>query len=232
MVTSLQIPEELHRNHPSITAAGYDYTGEALINLALLRVGLTSLENTDVLDVGCGVRFTATIINRNIPIKSYTGVEVHKPIVDFLNEKVALHDKRFRFVHWNVHNEMYNPDGIELSTLDKLPFPDTFDLIWLFSVFTHLNPVDSRSLLKILRRHIRQNGKLLFSAFIDETIEGFEDRVQENPLLNAYYGRTLMELLIKQGGWNIDGFFNKDSLSIASSGERVYYIQHHFVCSP
>ena len=223
MITSLQIPEALHRNHPNVAAAGYEHTGELLIKLAMRRVGLMSLENTDVLDVGCGVRFTETIINRNIPIKSYTGVEVHKPIVDFLNEKVAAYDKRFRFVHWNVRNEMYNPDGIELSTLDKLPFPDAFDLIWMFSVFTHLNPADSQSMLKILRRHVRQNGKLLFSAFIDETIEGFEDRVPENPLMKAYYGRKLMELLIKQGEWRIDGFFNKDSSN---------YIQHHFVCSP
>ena len=223
MIDRLHVPKELHRNARGVAAAGYEHTGQLLINLATQSVGLENLEDVDVLDVGCGVRFTMTIINRKIPIKSYTGLEVSRPIVKFLQENVQPHDKRFRFVHWNVHNQMYNPEGVELTTQKELPVEGLFDLIWLFSVFTHLNPKDSLSLLELLRKKICKNGKLFFSAFIDDELDGFEDRAKDQPLLNAYYGRKYMQSLIEQSGWKIQVFHEKDLSN---------YIQHYIVCSP
>lgn len=223
MLDHLDVPEEFSRNSAEVSAAGYENTGELLINLATRSVGLENLENIDVLDVGCGVRFTATIINRKIHIKSYTGIEVHRPIVDFLKKNVEEYDKRFKFAHWNIHNELYNPDGIALSMKDDLPADGSFDLIWLFSVFTHLNPEDSLLLLQLMRKKIRKNGKLFFSAFIDDKLDGFEDRVKERPLLNAYYGKKYMQSLIEKSGWKIDLFHDKDPNN---------FIQHYFVCSP
>jgi SAM-dependent methyltransferase len=223
MITELEVPEVLHRNAADVAAVGYEHTGETLINLATRSVGLESLRDTDILDVGCGVRFTMSIINRKIPIGSYTGIEVHRPIVDFLQENVAAHDERFRFAHWNVHNQMYNPAGIDLSFQDKLPVDGSFDLIWLFSVFTHQNPKDSLALLRILRKHIREQGKLFFSAFIDDDLEGFEDRIKGHPLSLPCYGREYLRLLVEQAGWKIEAFHAKDPSN---------YIQHYLVCAP
>jgi hypothetical protein len=81
MLTSLEVPQVLHRNAPDVAALGYEHTGQTLINLATRSVGLQDLSDTDVLDVGCGVRFTQAIVNRRIPIKSYTGIEVYRPLV-------------------------------------------------------------------------------------------------------------------------------------------------------
>lgn len=223
MLDHLDVPEEFSRNSAEVSAAGYENTGELLINLATRSVGLKNLENIDVLDVGCGVRFTTTIINRKIHIKSYTGIEIHLPIVDFLKKNVEECDKRFKFAHWNIHNELYNPGGIALSMKDNLPVEGTFDLIWLFSVFTHLNPEDSLLLLQLMRKKIRKNGKLFFSAFIDDELDGFEDRVKERPLLNAYYGIKYMQSLLEKSGWRIDLLHDKDPNN---------FIQHYFVCSP
>jgi len=64
--------------------------------------------------------------------------------------KVASHDHRFRFAHWNVRNEMFNRKGRPLSEYEGLPFGERYDLIWLFSVFTHLNPADSLAMLTLL----------------------------------------------------------------------------------
>lgn len=222
-LTKLVVPEGLHRNAPDVAAIGYEETGQALMNLATRRVGLESLINTDILDVGCGVRFCMTIINRRIPIKSYSGLEVDEPIVEFLQESVEAHDDRFRFRHWNIYNQLYNPSGFELQNHEALPFDTTFDLIWLFSVFTHLNPKDSFALLCILRRYIRKNGSLFFSAFVDHSLNDFEDRIKEQPLLNAYYGRRYLESIVEQAGWKVDAFYDRDPSNC---------IQHYFVCSP
>ena len=49
-----------------------------------------------------------------------------------------------------------------------------FDLICLFSVFTHLAPDDYREMLRVLRPLVRPDGKLFFSLYIDEvTPDGY-----------------------------------------------------------
>ncbi len=223
MLTRLEVPKHLHRNSRRAAAAGYEYSGETLIKLATRLAGIEDLRDIDVLDMGCGVRHVMTIINRGIQVKSYTGVEVSKAIVDFLKTSVEAHDPRFRFFHWDMRNEMYNPKGESSHGHDALPAGTHFDLIWLFSVFTHMNPVDSETMLRLLRRHVRQNGKLFFSAFIDEELDGFEDRIKKLPLQKAYYGRRFMESLITSCGWKIEYFGVRDP---------DHFIQHHYLCSP
>ena len=46
--------------------------------------------------------------------------------------------------------------------------PRRFDLVWLFSVFTHLDPDDFASMLHIVRRHVRDSGTLFFTVFLNE----------------------------------------------------------------
>lgn len=223
MLTYLEVPETLQRNSNQVASAGYEHTGKILIDLATSSAGHKDLDNIDILDVGCGVRFTSTIINRNISIKSYTGIEVNSQLVQFLKEKVEPYDNRFKYAHWNLYHEMYNSDGLELATQDKLPIDGHFDLIWLFSVFTHQYPEDSLKLLTILRKHIRANGKIFFSVFIDDELEVFEDKEKSTPLLRAFYGRNYFMSLIEQAGWKIELFCDKDDNK---------YIQHYLVCSP
>src|SRR5256885_15163762 len=40
----------------------------------------------DRLDVGCDVRLTQRLINRGLPFAAYTGIEVYRPIIDWLKE--------------------------------------------------------------------------------------------------------------------------------------------------
>ena len=70
MLTYVDVPPHLHRNSPKVLAAGIEETGQLLIDLATSRMGLGSLASSDILDVGCGVRFTQTIVNRRIPMRS------------------------------------------------------------------------------------------------------------------------------------------------------------------
>jgi SAM-dependent methyltransferase len=224
MLPYIDVPPHLHRNSPKVLAAGIEETGQLLIDLATSRMGLPSLASSDILDIGCGVRFTQTIVNRRIPIRSYTGVEVHRPIVDFLKETVEPFDPRFRFIHWDVYNAMFNPGpSPRLESIVESPAAGSFDVIWLFSVFTHLDERDARAMLRLLRRSIRPDGSLLFTAFIDPELEGFEDRKPESPLLFAHFGKKTMEQLIRSTGWVLRSFHDVGSEP---------FIQPCFVCSP
>lgn len=213
----LKVPEELHRNAPDVHIHGPENTGSALMRLVVERLGLKDLGESDVLDIGCGVRFAQAIINRDIAIRSYTGVDVHLPLIEYLQREID--DPRFLFAHWDVKNARYNLAGERLMPESSLPVEGSFDIIWLFSVFTHLDPSDANAMLAILRRHARPCGALFFSAFLDEKVDEFEERIPEDPLSLPCYSESYLRRLIEKNGWKI-----------CSVHPPEYCIQHYFVC--
>jgi cyclopropane fatty-acyl-phospholipid synthase-like methyltransferase len=99
---------------------------------------------------------------------------VSEEIIEFLRESVD--DPRFAYHHVNAHNELYNPEGDPLSEETELA-EGKFDVICLYSVFTHLAPHNYRSMLKLLRRYVKPDGRLVFTLFIDEPSEGGAGRM-------------------------------------------------------
>lgn len=221
-ITHIEIPSQFNRNAPSVQASGVENTGSTLINYSNELMGYSDLSNKDVLDVGCGVRFTQTIINRDIPIKSYTGIDIDKSLIEYLRKNIQ--DTRFAFYYWHIYNELYNAKGEKLTKKVALPLPKTqrFDVIWMFSVITHNNPRDTESLLYILRKYIKKDGFLLFSAFIDNQIETFEDRMKDQPLINAYYNENYLRQIISRAGWQVKSSHDK---------RPDKAIMNHFVCT-
>jgi Methyltransferase domain len=90
-------------------------------------------------------------------VGTYVGVDVYADMIDFLKQNVA--DPRFGYHHIDVRNERYNPDACPMTDDTDLGVGDRqFDLICLFSVFTHLNPHDYRTMLRLLRRYCGPTG--------------------------------------------------------------------------
>ena len=164
------MPSELCRNRIGDPVAVVDDAVELIAHMCG-HIGVRDLGGVDVLDFGCGVRFTQAFLNRGVPIKHYVGVDVARPVIDFLRTNVS--DPRFDFFHLDAHNDLYNPTGQPLS---ELTIPEIegrrFDLICLFSVFTHLAPPDYSAMLRLLRRFIEPDGRLFFTLFINERTEG------------------------------------------------------------
>jgi SAM-dependent methyltransferase len=220
----LEVPAHLHRNSPTVAVDGYEETGRVLIELATQRLGLDTLADSEVLDVGCGVRFAQTIVNRRIPIKRYTGIEVHRPVVDFMSQNLEPFDPRFKFVHWDVRHELFNTGSSSaLKDEASLPVDSMFDVVWLFSVFTHLDLSDARTLLTLIRRVIRPTGRLLFTAFIDPDLDGVEGRSPGHPLQMVYFGRRTIDGLLRETAWELRAFH--------PGGDRPF-LQPCLVCSP
>jgi len=139
----------------------------ALLEQLCDLVGVDDLSQCDMLDVGCGVKFTQAILNHDVPIKRYTGVDVYAEMIEFLRANVD--DPRFEYHHVDVRNELYNPDAPPMTLQTDFGVGErTFDVICLYSVFTHLSPTDYVMMLKLLRRHIRADGRVLYTLFIDE----------------------------------------------------------------
>jgi SAM-dependent methyltransferase len=177
---ALQIPAQFNRGGTTVrNQAGAEESALFLIAYICEVFGLDDLREKDVLDVGCGTKFTQAFVNHGFPIKSYTGVDVYGEMIEFLQENVD--DPRFDYHHVDIRNELYNPDAPPMTEQTDLGVGDrTFDIIWLFSVFTHLSPYDYSVMLKLLRRYIRPDGRLLYTVFIDEVTDtgfGFTDNM-------------------------------------------------------
>ena len=217
----IRVPDQLQRNAPDVLSDGVEETGESLLKGLAARLDRINLVGLDLLDIGCGVRFTQTLINRNLPFASYTGIEVSRPIVEWLKENVEAKDERFRFVHWNVHNSMYNPKGQPTNRYQNFPVAGDYDVIMAFSLITHLAPQDTAHVLRLARKAVRRDGFLFFSAFCDVSVEKFEDRIPGKPLLNAFYNRCYLEALIDNANW-----------TVVSYEEPAGYIMNSFLCKP
>lgn len=221
------------------------------------HVGVPDLHDTEMLDVGCGVKFTKLFINHDIPIERYVGLDVYGEMIEFLRRNVD--DPRFEYHHMNLKNDLYNPSGDAFTEDIRLPLGhEAFDLICLFSVFTHLPPPDYRTMLKVLRRHIRPNGRLFFTLYINELTpggHGLVDAWSKNYLVGRedVLSARVAERL-EAGLPAIEPFIDLDPAKplhcavyskeyaheliegtgweVLSLSEPDAYIQHHFVCAP
>ena len=167
----LKVPRHLRRGHGANDELVSVESGVKLIAHMCKHFGLADLGATKLLDIGCGCKFTQAILDSDLPIGEYVGVDVYAEMIEFLQSKV--NDTRFSFYHMNTHNEMYNQDGGPLTANTKLPMDNKqFDVICLYSVFTHLAPHDYVAMLKVLRSYIKPGGRLLYSLFVNEQTSG------------------------------------------------------------
>jgi SAM-dependent methyltransferase len=213
-------------------------------------LGISDFRDIDMLDVGCGVRYTQAIITYDLPVKSYTGVDTYGEMIDYLRENVD--DPRFTFLQYEANNELYATDQQVMTETSYLPVgDDTFDVICAQSLFTHFSPDEFQTMLKLMRRVIRPDGHLLFSTFLNEPSasghgyvdhwlkrltpeqrkiaeaaqaenqEKFIDAVPGEPLLVALFRRDYAIEMVQSAGWEI--------LDIR---DPKPFIHHQFVCRP
>ncbi|MGD0866617.1 MAG: class I SAM-dependent methyltransferase [Rhizomicrobium sp.] len=183
------------------------------IEMTARELGAADLSNTTVLDIGCGVKFTQAFYGRRVPVKRYHGIDVDPGMIAFLSENVK--DGRFTYRHIDAYNERYNKTGQPLSVdTDIGTNGELFDLVCLFSVFTHLAPPDYRAMLELARKYVSSNGKLIFTTFIDDTISGhFKDLDPDKPLLMAVYREDAVREFVTAADWSVHRLFVKGKKS-------------------
>lgn len=238
----LSLPPLLRRGANKLDEWQYIDEGRDLLAYMCEALALSDLGNSRVLDMGCGTKFTQAILNYDIPVGEYIGIDVYADMIDFLREKVL--DSRFTFHQIDMHNAMYNPNGEILSDNTRLPVTEySCDVICLFSVFTHLAPEDFTNMLKLMRRYASPGAKLLFTLYLDEVSntghglieqiaskrEGayqpsgkpFFDAIPDKPLQWALYSREYALELMEGTGWQVEKLCMPNALA-----------QHHFICRP
>jgi SAM-dependent methyltransferase len=178
VASPLPVPPGLQRGAHD-TREEWVESGLFSVDLLCRTLGREDLSGVDLLDVGCGTKIVKTLLDNSMPIGHYVGIDVSSEVIDWLQAKVS--DSRFEFHCLHAHNAMYNPEGTDLASFKLLPVGERyFDMICLFSVFTHLAPHDYVAMLRLLRRHAKPDARLLFSLFLREPAgeEQFADSVE------------------------------------------------------
>lgn len=121
-----------------------------------------------VLEVGCGIGRMAVPLTRYLsPPGSYDGFEIVREGVEWCRRKVTPRFPHFRFLHADIYNTYYNPGGKLAASAYEFPYPDdSFDFVFLTSVFTHMLPADVENYLGEVARVMRPGGNCLITYFL------------------------------------------------------------------
>jgi ubiquinone/menaquinone biosynthesis C-methylase UbiE len=191
-------------------------------------LGLTV--NSRLLDVGCGPgRLPIGILNRVGKISEYRGVDATEKSIQWCQRHIERHHPNFQFIHINVKNLRYNPGGEILDDSFRLPFKDKeFDIIYLFSVFSHMTNDDVDLYLREFQRILAPKGRIFLTAYVEE---GAPD-MSINPsnylmkwsgqLHCVRYSKNFIEVLLSKRGFKIDRFDYQQE----ADGQSGLYLSH------
>jgi SAM-dependent methyltransferase len=126
-----------------------------------LRVGLSALQLFEhakgrgflreervgqILDLPCGHGRVARILRERFPKAALTVCDLNRDGVDFCAD---------RFSATPVYSK---------KNFDELHLGRTFDLIWVGSLITHLNPMSTAKFLRCMARHLSPSGLLIITS--------------------------------------------------------------------
>lgn len=134
-----------------------------------LQSSLAPVEkNHVVLEAGCGTGMDAILLTSCLSSKGrYTGFDIASDNIAWCTANITRRFPNFRFIHFDIHNSTYNPDGSISATDIKFPEQDgVVDRFIAQSVFTHLLPDVASHYLHELRRVLHPEGLALITCFL------------------------------------------------------------------
>lgn len=182
-----------------------------------------------LLDIGSGQgRLAIGLATELQEFEGYFGIDVHRPSVDWCQRNITSIFPKFRFIHTDFKNERYNPNGIEFLKPLQLPFSDSsFDIIFLYSVFTHMHSQDVLRYLEEMRRVISENGLAYFTVYIEENCEdeaenpkGYLEHLglMKGALHRVRYSRIFFEKMLRMTGFRVISFYHRsEEVTLQSS---------------
>src|SRR5205807_5494592 len=77
----------------------------------------------------------------------------------------------FRFMHVDVVNENYNPNGTVDGDKIRLPVANaSADIVYMWGVFTNMAPEHVQIYVSELSRIARDGGKVFLTAFVEDDV--------------------------------------------------------------
>lgn len=188
-----------------------DFIEQGKQHLKLLKELADLKPDDSVLDVGSGIGRTAVALTGFINSEGcYEGFDVVKKGVKWCNEKITPKFPNFNFQYVPLKNDLYNAENGNPADF-TFPYPDeNFDLVFLFSVFTHMQPPEIEHYLDEIYRVLKSGGRCLATIFFfDEDIE------------NAISKKNTFNFPVKKDGYRLMNI-NVTSANVALEGKKIF----------
>ena len=144
----------------------FESSGAEFLAYLQLLAGLKTGES--LLDVGCGCGLMALFLRDYLDESgSYAGIDIHRRSISWCEQNIGARHPNFRFAHIDVRSLAYNPQGAHLA--ENYSFPseaNTFDVVLLKSVFTHMRPPEVENYLAEVSRVLKSGGRCLATFFL------------------------------------------------------------------
>ena len=144
-----------------------DFTVQGIHHLELLKKHIFLEPENKVLDIGSGIGRTAVALTKFLNNKGkYEGFDVVEKGIKWCNNKIKKEHPNFNFIYVPLSNDLYNNNKVKASNY-KFPYDDnSFDKVFLFSVFTHMLPDEITNYLFEIKRVLKPGGLCLSTFFI------------------------------------------------------------------
>lgn len=183
-----------------------------------------------VLDLGCGYGRLAFGLLEKLPkIQNYYGIDVNLDAIKWCQRYISSSHKNFKFIHTDVENPRYNPDGSIDNTVMTLPLSnESVNLVYLYSVFSHMLIKDVTSYLGEFYRLLATKGQVFLTAFVEDNVEdmvenppGYLRHKWHGPLHCVRYRRDYFESIIAKAGFEIVDFIYASE----THGQSSYHLR-------
>lgn len=197
----------------------YMLTAISEANRLIRNCGLN--KDSSVLDIGCGQGRLAYGIHKVLgTVEKYVGIDVNLKSVKHCKEEIESKLPNFRFIHLDLKNKRYNPKGSIIKSGFRLPLEDeSFDVINLYSVFTHMMTDAVKKYINEIHRMLKVGGKAFFTIFV-HTKKKTKTVKDSRPLYRVYHNIDLINSIIKDAGLKIEQFYYNCEMR----GQSIYYV--------
>lgn len=149
-----------------VGGADFEAVGQEFV--ALFKELADLQPDEQVLDVGCGSGRIALPLTDYLNSEgSYVGMDIVKDSILWCQHHISARYPNFQFLHADLYNKRYNPEARQRDEAYQFPFePNSFDFVFLTSVFTHMLPQGVENYLHQLARVLRPAGRGLVTFFL------------------------------------------------------------------
>lgn len=155
--------------------------GEEFLNYFIEIAGLKS--DSRVLDIGCGIGRMALPLTKYLNAAGgYEGVDIVASAINWCRKNITPKYPNFHFQSADIYNKAFNRRGKHKAADYKFPYADeSFDFIFLASVFTHMLPFDMENYFSEIARLLKSSGRCLITFFLinRESLKLIEAKLSE-----------------------------------------------------
>lgn len=157
---------EIIPNKGDIFIGSGDFVLQGENQLKLLKEYAAIKEDEKILDVGSGIGRTAVALKKYLSKDAvYHGFDVVEKGVVWCQKNISNVHPNFTFKYIPLNNDLYY---LTENKADKFTFPyqsNFYDTVFLFSVFTHMQPLEVQNYLNEISRVLKPGGKCLTTFF-------------------------------------------------------------------